>query len=449
MRFALCLSAAAAALCASAWAASQTASQTAAVPDAPAPLPAPPRPGRITVLPSRLPEKPSLPPAFSISVEPLSFSAPGPLYLGQRNSLVSLDFLDENRLLFTFRVPGLMRREFAENDAGEERQIRAVVLSLPAGAVLAEALWTVHDRARYLWMLKDGHFLLRDRENLGLGDASLELKPLLRFPGPVTWLEMDPAGDYLVADSREPAAVTPKPGEVPSPATASASITVDGQKAAPQAETVVRILRRESGKVMLVSRVRSSVHLPINSSGYLESLRASGTQWVVNLNYFSGGSKVLGRVESACSPLLEFLSDRSVLSTGCFSDGQGRLTALSADGRRLWEARTGDTAVWPLIVRSPDGSHLAREALAVSHPVSPRAPIDREDIKGQLVEVIDAANGAVALETTASPALDAGGNVAFSPSGHRVAVLNGGAIQVFELPPSAALPDPLPAQPLP
>jgi hypothetical protein len=50
------------------------------------------------------------------------------------------------------------------------------------------------------------------------------------------------------------------------------------------------------------------------------------------------------------------------------------------------------------------------------------------------VRVFDAANGKVALEAPASPALDAGGNVAISPSGRRVAVLNDGAIQVFELP---------------
>ncbi len=36
--------------------------------------------------------------------------------------------------------------------------------------------------------------------------------------------------------------------------------------------------------------------------------------------------------------------------------------------------------------------------------------------------------------TPASPILDGGGNVAISPSGKRVAVLNAGAIQVFELP---------------
>ncbi len=37
--------------------------------------------------------------------------------------------------------------------------------------------------------------------------------------------------------------------------------------------------------------------------------------------------------------------------------------------------------------------------------------------------------------------LDAGGNVAISPSGKRVAVLNDGTIQVFELPAPPPLPD--------
>jgi hypothetical protein len=46
----------------------------------------------------------------------------------------------------------------------------------------------------------------------------------------------------------------------------------------------------------------------------------------------------------------------------------------------------------------------------------------------------------VALTATASPVLDAGGNVAISPSGRRVAVISGGAIQVFELPAPPPLP---------
>jgi hypothetical protein len=68
------------------------------------------------------------------------------------------------------------------------------------------------------------------------------------------------------------------------------------------------------------------------------------------------------------------------------------------------------------------------------------APMDSDDVKGQVVRVLDAANGKLALEAPASPALDGGGNMAISPSGRRVAVLNAGAIEVFELP----APEPLP-----
>ncbi len=73
-------------------------------------------------LPDRPPEKPSLPPEFSIPVGPLGFSAPATSYLGLRWCFVSLDFLDENRLLFTFRVPGLIHRDPGESEGSEERQ---------------------------------------------------------------------------------------------------------------------------------------------------------------------------------------------------------------------------------------------------------------------------------------------------------------------------------------
>jgi hypothetical protein len=392
-------------------------------------------------LPGRLPEKPSLPPAFTIPVGPLGFTAPGALYRGMRNSLVSLDFLDENRLLFTFRVPGLIHRESVDSDETDERQIRAVVLVLPAGRVEAEALWSVHDRVRYLWMLKDGHFLLRDRDGLSLGNAALELKPYLRFPGPLLWLEMDPTQQFLVTNSREPAGTATRPGDVSSPVSAETNTVADGQKAAGQPDMVLRILRRDSGQVMLVSHVRSTVHLPINSEGYLETLRANGVQWLVNLKYFSGGSRILGRVDSTCPPTLDFISQQELLVNACDSSGGHKLVAMTTNGRRLWEDSPSVAPVWPFVVRSPDGSRLAWETLAVDHPVNASSPIYSEEIKGQLVEVLDAANGKVALEAPASPALDAGGNVAISPSGRRVAVLNAGAIQVFELPAPPLVPD--------
>ena len=266
---------------------------------------------------------------------------------------------------------------------------------------------------------------------------------------------MDPTQQFLVTNSREPAAHpsdqnpspgTPgaaeqKPGQVGSPATAAVDMVVDERKSGGQPDLVVRILRRDSGEVMLVSRVRSTVHLPINSEGYLESLRGNGEQWLLNLNYFSGGSAVLGRVNSACSPGFDFVSQRELLVTACASSGGRKLVAMATDGRRLWEDQGSPAAIWPLVVMAPDGSRLAQETLAVTHAVNAYSPLESEDVKGQRVRVFDAANGKVALEAPATPALDAGGNVAISPSGRRVALLNAGAIQVFELPAPAPMED--------
>jgi hypothetical protein len=409
------------------------------------------RPVKERVLPSGFPQKPSLTPSWTIPVEPLGFSAPGPNYLGLRNSLVSLDFIDEDRLLFTFRVPGLIHRELKAGESGEgdERHIRAVVLTLPTGSIEAEALWTVHDRGRYVWMLKDGHFLFKDSENLEQGDAHLELKPFLEFPGPLLWLELDPTGQFLVSNSLEPAAPS-KPGEVGSPAAAAATMTPDDQNPGSNSgsdpdmeppDLVVRILHRGSGKVMLVSRVRSRVHLPISSEGYLESLRGSGGEWMLNLNYFTGGSRILGSVDSNCAPTPEFISQQEVVVTACGASEGQKLVAITIEGRTLWDDLNPETAMWPLLARSPDGMRLMEETLAVTHPISPYAPLDSEDVKGQLIRVLDAATGAVALESPASPVFDAGGNAAISPSGRRVAVLNGGALQVFELPAAPPLPN--------
>ncbi len=423
---------------------------TASSPDVNAPAPKSYPPVKERYLIDRFPDKPSLPPAFTIPVDPLGFTAPGPIYMGQRNTMVSLDFLDENRLLLTFRIPGLLRRDPTNNAETDERLIRAVVLDLPQGTVEAEATWTVHDRVRYLWPLKDGHFLLRDRNNLFESDATLALKPYLDFPGSLLWLELDPEQHFLVTNSREPAAKPTKPqapedgsstaawkpGEGSSPSNASATITSDQDSPADgsQPDLVVRILRRDSGEVMLVSRVRAAVHLPINSIGYLENLRSRGTEWILNLSYYTGGSKMLGRVASNCEPDDQFLSEQEILATTCGPSGESGLVAVSTSGRTLWETKAPPTEVWPQLAVAANGSRLAWETLDTTHSIYTYAPMDAGDVKEQSVTVFDAANGDIVLVSPVSPILDAGGNVAISPSGRRVALLNAGAVQVFELP---------------
>jgi len=389
-------------------------------------------------LSARFPAKPSLPPTVTIPAEALGFVAPGPFFLGSRNSLASLDFLGDDRLLFTFRVPGLLHRDLMNGADSDERLIRALVLSLPQGAIEAEAAWTVHDRIRYLWPLPNGEFLLRDRDTLFEGDAALKLKPLLDFPGPLLWVEFDPARKLLITNSSEPVAKPPSAGaaQALNPSTAAAAVTTDQDPAAPATppDFVVRILRRDTGQVLLVSRARHTIHLPINSEGYLENLRADGPNWLLSLGLFTGGSKLLGGVRSTCEPKDDFLTEQVVLVSGCGNSGESTLAALTTSGQTLWIAHAPLTEVWPMHIAAAGGSRIAWETLDTSHPVDSLEPIQGGDIKEQSVTVFDTATGDIALVSPVSPILDAGGNVAISPSGRRVALLNAGAIQVFDLP---------------
>jgi hypothetical protein len=387
------------------------------------------------------PVRATVQPTFTIPIEPLGFTPPAAFYLGLRYSLASLDFFDEDHLLLTFRVPGLIHRDHTAGDPSEERKIRAMVLHLPEGTIQADAVWTMHDRKRYLWMLGNGQFLLRDRDNLQVGNANLQLKPFLHFPGPVLWVEMDPDHKYVVTGSSEPPTSASKAGDVASPATAAATLISDDEKPGAEPDLILRILRRDSGKVMMVSRVRSAVHLPINADGYLETIRGNGKSWTLNLNYFSGGNAIVGTVDSFCSPVLDFVSPREFLATTCASGGDSRLVAMTTAGRRLWESPSSDSLVWPLLIASADGSRVVRETLAATHSVSAFAPLGSDEVKGQDVQVFDAASGRVILRALASPVFDAGGNVAVSPSGRRVAIIMADGIQVFDLGTPPPLPD--------
>ncbi len=391
------------------------------------------------------PSKPSIAPTWSIPYEQLGLAAPGALYLGERNVLVSLDFLGEDRLLFTFRVPGLLHREPGQSEETGERYIRAYVLSLPSGTVQAEATWIVHDRARYLWALDDGHFLLRDGDRLLEGDATLKLTPFLQFPGALLTVELDPDQKFLVTNSREPVEAQ-KPAEAAGSAATPASTGGDDtddahmtkQLAAP--EFVARVLHRESGGVLLVDRVHDPVRLPLNEDGYLDILRGDRNEWDVEMNYFSGGHKMMGTVLSTCTPDLDFVFESVVLATACSDMGDLALVALNTDGEKQWTDLTPDRQVWPLLRTAPGGLRFVRETLYVTHAVGVFAPLGDDDIRGQWVQVFNDANGEVAFESPAAPVFDGGGNVAISPSGRRVAVINNGAVQVFELPAAPQLP---------
>jgi hypothetical protein len=381
----------------------------------------------------RLPEKPTIPPFATIPLDPLDFAAPNPVYIGHRYTMASLDFLDENHLLFTFRVPGLIRRTPGQDADPNEHKIRAVVLAIPSGKITAEDFWVLHGRDRYVWPLKDGHFLLRDGNVLSEGDAFLNLRPLLSFPGQILTVAMDPDEQYVITNSREPV-----PGAAKTEASADESS--DDAQSTGVPDLVLRIFRRETGKVLNVTRVHIIRDIPINSRGILQALHGYSNQWTVELDGLKGGSTTLARVVSQCTPTLQFIADDELVATTCKPEGGYRLTGITTSGQLLWQDTTSSYTVWPELRKSASGLRFLRETLAVTREINAFWSLDRTAVKAQRVRVFDAADGHMAFEATADPVLDAGGNAAISPSGRRVALLSGGNIQIFNLPAPPGLP---------
>lgn len=351
------------------------------------------------------PLRASQPAAFSVPVAQMGYSDPGMENLGRRMSLVSLDFLDEDRLLFSFRAPGLVHRN-RPAEVGE-RRVRAVVLSLPEGAVQAEALWTLQDADRYVWPLGGGHFALRSGAELREGDASLELKPYLRFGGTLLSVEVDPTRQLLATVSRE------------------------AEGAAPY---FLRIVKRDGGKVLLQGHSATATRLAINGEGYLEAEQGNGPEWWLKLQGLNGESRGAGRLISACAPRLDFLTAESFLATICTQLGDRKLEVRRMDGEILWSTVLDATEVEPHLTNAPESGRLALETVVLLHAPDGHNPISVDEVRGRRVRIFDAQSGRLLLEAPASAALDGGGSVAISPSGGRVAVLNGAVLDVYTLP---------------
>src|SRR5579863_825019 len=302
----------------------------------------PPRVKKRKPKPDVLPLAASQSPSFAIPVGLLGYGAPSPTYLGRHYALFSLDFLDDRRLLFTFRAPGLLSREGTPESG--DRQMKAVVLNLPEGTAAAQTVWTLPDRGHYLWMLGDGRFLLRDRDGLKIGGSSLETKLLLPLSGQFQSLQVDPEGRVAVVHTLEHAGLNPN---------------------APS-EIVTRVVELDSGKIQQTTRSSNLDEHPINSEGTLEvSHDNKYDQWSLKLTAFTGGAKILGHIESTCLPVPSFVSESVMLVAGCDPARVPKFSAVSTDGRTLWQEEAPLAYVAPLLVTTAKGVRFVRESVVL------------------------------------------------------------------------------------
>jgi len=248
--------------------------------------------------------------------------------------------------------------------------------------------------------------------------------------------EMDPEQKYLIANSLEG-------GEQAASAAGAASaekLLDSGKPTEKKNVLVIRTVRRDTGEVIQTTKApwtSQSSDWPMNSEGYVEMVHDKGAHWLFKfMPYGAPKGWDLVETDSVCIPQHSFVNDTELLVSGCDPQDGWKLKAWSTIGKPVWETKLGSNTMWPLLMTARDGSRGAREMLVLRRSAEKyKTGVQIEDVQGQMVRVFDSATGKVVMEAPIRPIYDGGGNVAVSPSGKRIAILNADAIQVYELPP--------------
>jgi hypothetical protein len=382
---------------------------------------------------------PALTPSARVPILPLGFTPPSLFYLAQRTSSVTVDFIDKDHLLFTFRKIGLMRRLPNEPPSDEDQLIQAVVLDVASGKPVRQTVWRMHDHSRYLWALRDGKFLIRQRNTLYLTDSSLELKPFLSFVHPLVCVQISPDRHFLTVESE----TAPPP-----PASVQDLATGNGFNTPPRQITIgvyATDANAEAHGLLLTAEAHNAVLLPIVKDGILETAQAPEDSWQIReLPFVLPGqktdppaSRVILTVRGSCNPTLLPLSE-TVVITGCsrMEDQDRLMTAIDLNGHVLWNQWWQAKYLWHTFDFTTDGSRFAMGSLVSDRPLSTLEPIEPDEVIKQLVGVFDTATGKLVLLREADPIVSAGQNFALSADGRRFAILRDHVIEIYDLPPA-------------
>ncbi len=368
-------------------------------------------------------------PTVRIPVEPLGYVPPARFFIPYRIPSATLDFLDATHLLFTFHIAKLMRREADQPQDDQDQTIRAVVLSLPEGHTVAEGMWRLHDRDRYLWMLGGGRFVMRQRNTLYEGDRSLVLRTFLHPEGALASVQLSPNADLMAVQFARPEKQEERDDNAPTLGDDAPHLPQHRQ------EYSLLLIDTEEKHATRAGQLSRAVVLPLVEGGYLGVRQEKAKQWSVVLTPFHGEGRTLATVTSACQPTVHAISEQAFLTESCIPFISDHLVdAFTLDGRKLWEQVWQSRFTWGTYAYSASGNRFAYGSVEMDHNLATLDPVDASSILGQPIGVFSVETGKLDLVLDASPVLTAGNNYALSPDGDRLAILRDGAIELYALP---------------
>lgn len=347
---------------------------------------------------------------------------------------LSLDFVDADHVLLTFRQKKLLKRLSDCAPDHDDRLIRAVVLEVPSGKVVKESDWYLHDRRRYLWSLGSGRFLLRKLNSLYIVDSTLRERLLMASPNDLLWVAVTPDKRQIIVETAENPDATPTKGAQSGPAQLQ-------KKAKPQFR--LEFLDVDTLVPQRTIKVDAMVSLEGTSTGYADSLH-KGSLWLIRFGPTPTERHNIARVRSQTVPRIFYSSNNSLLIGRCPTAAcDYSVTAFTVTGRRLWRQRWSQLRFFPAVSRSEDNSRFGVSTLKRSASSSTPVNYDEEDSHDagaaqdgleQNVRVFETASGNPVLSVDVSPAVQSGQNFSLSPDGRWLAVLQDSALELYELP---------------
>ena len=374
-------------------------------------------------------------PVARIPVQPLGYRPPGKLYLLMRYSSSSLEFLDSNHVLLTFREPHLLQRQ--QSSDGLEQVVQADVLDVSTGQVVATDEWLLHDRGRYLWKLGEGRVLLRVGSRLFQVDDKLHLKAIYQSPTELEEVQTSPDGKLLVVENQLEKHTHEEHDRLVRQAALRGGTP-------PPEDVQVEMMRLDERKLMMRAHADSAGELPATADGFFMQKQRKENVWELRFQPYAkaaaadGDGVSVANIDSTCDPSEKVLNPDSVLVLSCPPGHNDRyVAAYSLNQQKLWDGRWQSNFTWPAFRVSQNGASVAISWLAVTRPVSAREPIDDDEVQNQVLSVLDSHSGSLRFALLLKPIVSAGGNFALSADGNRLAVLNHGTLEVYDLPPPA------------
>jgi hypothetical protein len=392
-----------------------------------------------------------------IPVGPLGFQVLPLRFLSTTATMYTVHFLDEKHLLFTFTVRSLLKRLPDAEPDDDDRNVKAVLLELPTGKVLAQTEWRLRDHDRYLWPLGNGRFLLRTRSHLSVIDPLRNLaageafkrQELLEFKQrEIAYLTVTPSGDLLSVET------LPKKKEqltgVAADMAALAATETDERSgkivirpAAPPVNIYFFRLAAENadGSGRLIARAAGLVgapnliSLPVTGDGWLDINKESAGSWTFDFVTHANKRLELAAYDTSCAPRPFFFSRSEFLALGCRgSSDRMELSYFNLKGEEPWIAALSGTQVSPEIVAAPAAGRFALGRTLLGSEVTDTENLTAEELASQEISVMQNYDGRVLLKVSATPIQRAGQNFDLSASGMEFAVLRDGNLEVYSLP---------------